>query len=156
MLDIWSSREASKKASSIANIHIAATNKSTVHDEWFGKTIIYSDRRFSYNEAQDIIDSGSGDFSKELQLLNRLAQQLRTQRFKNGSISFEREEVRFDIDEIGKPLGIHFREHGTANELIEEFDHRLLNEHDYFKTHNPTSEHIAYFLFTLLWFQLLE
>ena len=96
-------------------------NKSTVHDEWFGKTIIYSDRRFSYNEAQDIIDSGSGDFSKELQLLNRLAQQLRTQRFKNGSISFEREEVRFDIDEIGKPLGIHFREHGTANELIEEF-----------------------------------
>jgi ribonuclease R len=46
---------------------------------------------------------------------------LRSQRFKNGSISFEREEVRFDIDEIGKPLGIHFREHGTANELIEEF-----------------------------------
>ena len=92
-----------------------------LHDEWFGKTIIHSNRRFSYQQAQEVIDTEKGDLAEELKVLNKLAQQLRTQRFKNGSISFEREEVRFDIDEIGKPLGIHFREHGSANELIEEF-----------------------------------
>ncbi len=92
-----------------------------LHDEWFGKTVIHSDRRFSYEEAQQIIDSGKGDLASELSILNRLAQELRKQRFKNGSISFEREEIRFEIDNEGKPLGIRFREHDTANELIEEF-----------------------------------
>lgn len=96
-------------------------DRSGLHEEWFGKTVIHSDRRFSYQEAQEVIDSGKGDLAEELKILNKLAQQLRSDRFKNGAISFEREEVRFDIDEIGKPLSIHFREHGTANELIEEF-----------------------------------
>jgi len=96
-------------------------NQSHLQNEWFGKTVILSNRRFSYQEAQQIIDTGSGDLAEELSILNRLAQQLRKERFKNGSISFEREEVKFEIDETGKPLGIRFREHGTANELIEEF-----------------------------------
>ncbi len=96
-------------------------DKAEVLDEWFGRTVILSDRRFSYQEAQHVIDTGEGDLAEELKLLNTLAQKLRAERFRNGSISFEREEVRFDIDEIGKPLGIRFREHGTANELIEEF-----------------------------------
>jgi ribonuclease R len=94
---------------------------ANVLDEWFGKTIIFSNRRFSYNEAQEIIDKGTGDLVNELLTLNGLAQKLRKERFKQGAITFEREEVKFDIDEKGKPLGIKFREHGQANELIEEF-----------------------------------
>lgn len=90
-------------------------------DEWFGKTVIYSDRRFAYEEAQEVIDTGKGDYSEELKIMNTLAQTLRSERFKNGSISFEREEVRFDLDDFGKPLGIFFKQHGTANELVEEF-----------------------------------
>jgi ribonuclease R len=90
-------------------------------DEWFGKTVINSNRRFTYQEAQERIDTGEGDLSKELLILNDLAQRLRAERFNLGSISFEREEVKFDIDEQGKPLGIKFREHGLSNELVEEF-----------------------------------
>jgi len=96
-------------------------DKANLLDEWFGKTIINSNRRFTYQEAQERIDSGEGDLAEELLLLNDLAQKLRKQRFDQGSISFEREEVKFDIDEQGKPLGIRFREHGLSNELIEEF-----------------------------------
>jgi ribonuclease R len=92
-----------------------------VRDEWFGRTIINSDRRFSYREAQQIIDTGHGDMSSELASLDRLAQKLRGDRFKAGSINFEREEVKIDVDEKGVPVRIYAREHGTANELVEEF-----------------------------------
>ncbi|MBA7529467.1 Ribonuclease R [subsurface metagenome] len=90
-------------------------------DEWFGKTVIFSNHRFTYQEAQQRIDTGEGDFAKELLVLNYLAQKLRKERFNNGAISFEREEVKFDIDEKGKPLEIKFIEHDLSNELIEEF-----------------------------------
>ncbi|MBN1599079.1 MAG: ribonuclease R [Bacteroidales bacterium] len=96
-------------------------NDANILDEWFGKTVIYSNRRFTYQEAQTILDSGKGEFAAELLKLNELAQLLRKERFKNGAVSFEREEVKFDIDVNGKPLGIKFREHGLSNELIEEF-----------------------------------
>ncbi len=96
-------------------------SEARLKDEWFGKTVIFSNRRFTYQEAQQVIDTGSGDLSEELKILNELAQKLRKERFKHGAVSFEREEVKIDIDEKGKPLGIKFREHGTANELIEEF-----------------------------------
>ncbi len=96
-------------------------DKSDVINEWFGRTIINSDRRFSYNEAQQVIDTGEGDMKEEVLLLHRLAQQLRTKRFSAGAFAFEKVEVRFDLDENGKPLGIKFREMGTANQLIEEF-----------------------------------
>jgi ribonuclease R len=89
--------------------------------EWFGKTIIFSNRRFSYQEAQKVIDSGKGDLAEELKVLHDLAQKMRKRRFKNGAVSFEREEVKFDLDDKGKPLGVKFQVHGTANELIEEF-----------------------------------
>ena len=96
-------------------------NDAIVLDEWFGKTIINSDRRFSYQEAQKVIDTGVGDCSEELLKLNELAQKLRNERFKNGSVSFEREEVKFEIDSSGKALGIKLMEHDLSNELIEEF-----------------------------------
>ncbi len=94
---------------------------ANILDEWFGKTIIYSDRRFTYAEAQEIIDTKKGDFAEEMLQLNRLAQTLRKKRFMNGSISFERDEVKFEIDPKGKPLRILFRQHGLSNELVEEF-----------------------------------
>ncbi len=96
-------------------------DKSEVINEWFGRTIINSDKQFSYNEAQQVIDTGDGDMKEQVLLLHRLAQQLRTKRFAAGAFSFEKIEVRFDLDEAGKPLGIKFREMGTANQLIEEF-----------------------------------
>ena len=79
------------------------------------------DKRFSYNEAQQVVDTGEGDLKEQVLLLHRLAQQLRTKRFASGAFAFEKIEVRFDLDEAGKPLGIKFREMGTANQLIEEF-----------------------------------
>lgn len=96
-------------------------DKSEVINEWFGRTIINSDKRFSYGEAQKVIDTGDGEMKEMVTLLHRLAQQLRTKRFSSGAFAFEKVEVRFELDEAGKPLGIKFREMGTANQLIEEF-----------------------------------
>ncbi len=95
--------------------------KSEVLNEWFGKTIINSDYRFSYNEAQEVIDTGNGTMKEQVLLLHKLARQLRTKRFSAGAFAFEKIEVQFDLDDDGKPLGIRFREMGTANQLIEEF-----------------------------------
>ncbi len=96
-------------------------DKSEVINEWFGRTIINSDKRFSYNEAQQVIDNEAGDMKEQVLVLNKLAQQLRTKRFASGAFAFEKIEVKFDLDETGKPLGIKFREMGTANQLVEEF-----------------------------------
>lgn len=96
-------------------------NDANLLDEWFGRTVIYSDRRFTYREAQDRIDSKEGDLAEELLIMNDLAQKLRKERYNKGAISFDRDEVKFDIDEDGKPLGIKFSEHGLSNELVEEF-----------------------------------
>ena len=90
-------------------------------EEWFGRTVIHSDRRFTYAEAQEIIETGRGDYAEEVLTLNRLAQALRKERFKNGAISFDREEVKFRLDENGKPLGVYFKEQKESNQMIEEF-----------------------------------
>ncbi len=85
------------------------------------RTAINSDRRFTYEEAQNIIESLEGDFADEILKLNELAQILRSKRFAKGAIAFDRVEVRFDIDEKGKPLSVFFKEAKEANKLIEEF-----------------------------------
>ncbi len=90
-------------------------------DEWFGRTVIHSDRRFTYAEAQEIIETGRGDYAEEVLTLNRLAQELRRQRFRNGAISFEREEMKFQLDETGRPIGVCFKEQKESNQMIEEF-----------------------------------
>ena len=95
--------------------------QAQVLGEWFGRTVIYSDRRFTYQEAQEVIETGRGDFADEILKLNGLAQTLRKERFRNGSISFEREEAKFDLDENGKPLRVYFKEMKESNQLIEEF-----------------------------------
>lgn len=92
-----------------------------VLDEWFGRTVIKSNRRFTYEEAQQIIEGAEGNYKEEILILNRLAQKLREARFKNGAIDFDRVEVKFDLDEKGKPLGVYFKQSKEANKLIEEF-----------------------------------
>ena len=96
-------------------------DNSLVLNEWFGRTIIHSDRRFAYEEAQQVIESGEGDLKEEILTLDRLAKQLREIRFKNGSIGFDRVEVKFKIDKDGKPLSVFFSESKDSNKLIEEF-----------------------------------
>lgn len=85
------------------------------------RTVIQSDSRLTYEEAQTVIETGKGDFSSEILTLNNLAKQLRERRFANGAINFERYEVKFNLDEKGKPLGVYFKESKEANHLIEEF-----------------------------------
>ena len=85
------------------------------------RTVIRSDRRFAYEDAQEVIETGKGDLVEEITTLDRLAKQLRAQRFENGSVDFDREEVRFDIDEKGHPTGVYFKVSKDANKLIEEF-----------------------------------
>ena len=96
-------------------------DKSEVHQEWFGRTIIHSDHRFTYEEAQEVIEKGEGDLKEEILTLDRLAKRLRDIRFASGSIGFDRIEVKFEIDDNGKPLSIFFKESQDANKLIEEF-----------------------------------
>lgn len=85
------------------------------------RTVIKSDRRFAYEEAQEVIETGKGDMAEEILTLDRLAKKLRARRFENGSVDFDREEVRFDIDETGHPVGVYFKVSQDANKLIEEF-----------------------------------
>lgn len=97
------------------------TPKAEVKKRHITKAVIKSNRRFTYEEAQEIIESGEGDYAEEILALNSLAVILREQRFAEGAISFERTEVRFEIDETGKPLSVYFKEQKEANKLVEEF-----------------------------------
>ncbi len=97
------------------------TKDGKVKDYWLGKTVIRSQRRFSYEEVQDIIEGEDGDLKEEILLLNSMAQSLRKARFKKGAINFSSQEVRFKLDEKGKPIGIVVKESKEAHQLIEEF-----------------------------------
>jgi ribonuclease R len=96
-------------------------DKADIINTWIGKTVIESDRRFSYEEAQQIIETGEGDYKEEVLLLDDLAKKIRARRFKKGAIDFDRYEVKFDIDEKGKPTRVFFKESKDSNKLIEEF-----------------------------------
>jgi len=90
-------------------------------NEWFGRTIIFSDRRFTYEEAQERIESGVGDFAIELKSLDDLAKKMRAVRYNNGAIDFNSEEVKFKLDEKGHPLGVMIKVMKDSNQLIEDF-----------------------------------
>lgn len=85
------------------------------------RTVTRSNRRFTYEEAQNVIETGEGDHAEEILTLDRMAKILRKNRYENGSVEFDRVEVRFDIDETGHPIGVYFKESKDANKLIEEF-----------------------------------
>lgn len=95
--------------------------KARVVNEWFGRTVIHSNRRFSYEEAQEILESGKGDFAEEIVALNELAQKLKKDRFAKGAVNFETAEVKFKLDAKGKPLAIVPKVRKDAHKLIEEF-----------------------------------
>ncbi len=97
------------------------TPKGQVKEHWLGKTIIHSDHRFSYEEVQEVIENQAGQFSDEVLLLNSIAQRLRKKRFDSGAINFSSTEVRFKLDEKGKPIGVMVKESKEAHQLIEEF-----------------------------------
>jgi len=97
------------------------TDEAEVINEWFGRTIINSDRRFTYEEAQLIIETEEGNFKEEILTLDRLAKILRANRFKKGSIAFEKMEVKFHLDEVGNPTGVFFKVSKDSNQLIEDF-----------------------------------
>jgi len=88
---------------------------------WFGKTVINSDRRFTYEEAQQVIVTGEGDYVDEVRNLNQIAQKLSKERYKHGAISFESDEVVFRLDEDGYPVQIYVKERMEAHMLIEDF-----------------------------------
>lgn len=96
-------------------------DRARVIQQWFGKTIIHSDHRLSYEQAQEIIEQRSGVLAEELELLNGLAVKMRERRFKNGAISFESAETKFKLDAHGKPIGVYTRERKEAHKLIEDF-----------------------------------
>jgi ribonuclease R len=90
-------------------------------NEWFGRTIIHSQRRFTYEEVQQTIETQVGEYADEILTLNRLAYKLRDERFAKGSINFETEEVKFKLDEKGIPLAVYHKERKDAHKLIEDF-----------------------------------
>ena len=96
-------------------------DKAEVKDSRVVHTIIKSDRRFTYEEAQHIIETGEGDYKDEMLQLDKLAKVLRENRFKAGAINFDRYEVKFEIDEKGKPVSVYFKVSKDANKLVEEF-----------------------------------
>lgn len=95
-------------------------DNAKVHKEWFGRTVINSNRRFTYEEAQEIIESQSGELAEEVLNVHKLSQVLRKQRFDNHAINFETEEVKFKLDENSKPIGVYLKVQKEANFLIEE------------------------------------
>lgn len=95
--------------------------QAEILEEWFGRTVIYSDRRFTYAEAQARIETGVGDYAEEIGVMHSLAQTMRARRFKEGAISFERAEFKFILDEKGRPLGVYTKEQKESNQLVEEF-----------------------------------
>jgi len=97
------------------------TPDAKVKSSWLGRTVIHSDHRFTYEEAQEIIEQKTGVHQPEIELLNDIAQQLRKQRFRKGAINFSSTEVRFKLDEKGKPIGIMVKESKESHQLVEEF-----------------------------------
>ncbi|MDZ4668297.1 MAG: ribonuclease R [bacterium] len=103
------------------SVVVQMNEKAEVLDTWFGKTIIHSSRRFSYEEAQVRLETKEGDLATELNILNELAKILKEKRFKKGAISFETQEVKFKLDENFKPIELFVKVRKDAHKLIEEF-----------------------------------
>ena len=97
------------------------TEKGEVKNSRIVHTVINSDRRFTYEEAQQIIETKEGDFKEEVLMLDKIAKALRDKRFSSGAINFDRYEVKFEIDDKGKPVSVYFKESKDANKLVEEF-----------------------------------
>ncbi len=96
-------------------------DEGTVHNEWYGRSLINSYRRYSYEDAQVTLDQKAGDFYKELEILNTVAKKLNRTRFDNGALQLETEEVKFKLDEKGVPIDVYVKNRGDTHKLIEEY-----------------------------------
>lgn len=96
-------------------------DKGKIFSEWYGKTVINSDRRFTYEEAQEILERRDGEYGRELGMLNKIAKNLRQERIKAGSVLLHSVEIKFKLDENGKPVEIYKKEQKEAHKLVEEF-----------------------------------
>lgn len=96
-------------------------DEAQIHSQWFGKTVIYSNRRFAYEEVQKIIETEDGDYKNEILVLDKLAKKMRAERLRKGSIVFDKAEVKFHLDEEGNPTGVYFKTQQDAHKLIEDF-----------------------------------
>ena len=94
---------------------------ANIKDWHLAHTVIKSNRRYAYEEVQEILEGKDGDYAAELRLLDKMAKKLRERRFKNGAVKFDREELHFDIDDDGKPTRCYFKKSTDATQLIEEF-----------------------------------
>ncbi|SMP04493.1 ribonuclease R [Chryseobacterium profundimaris] len=94
---------------------------ANIKKQWFGRTVIHSDRRFTYEEAQERIETKQGDLQEEINVLDKLAKIMRAERIRKGAITFDRSEVRFNLDENNEPVGVYFKISKDSNHLIEEF-----------------------------------
>ena len=92
-----------------------------IRKRWFGRTVTHSNRRFTYEEAQEVLDTGKGDFVDELKLMDTISKKLRERRFKEGSIDFNTKEVKFKLDDDGTPIGVYIKQRIDTNMLIEDF-----------------------------------
>lgn len=92
-----------------------------VHKQWFGRTVIHSDKRFSYENAQSVLDKKEGEFYKELNTLNQIAKKLLKKRYEDGAISLDSDEVKFKLNEHGVPVSVYIKKRGDTHKLIEEF-----------------------------------
>ncbi len=100
------------------------TDDAQVKNRWFGRTVIYSDKRFAYEDAQEIIEknkAGNDETAKAILQMDKMAKILRQKRMQSGALAFERSEVKFKLDEENEPTGVYFKESQDANKLIEEF-----------------------------------
>jgi ribonuclease R len=113
--------------------------KAEIISTWFGKTIIHSDQRFTYDQAQEIIEGKDHDLSKEINLLNDIARLLRANRLTKGALNVESTEVRFEIDDKGEPIGTFLKISKEAHQLIEEFM-LLANKHVAIKMGKPAKD----------------
>lgn len=96
-------------------------DQARIFKAWYGKTVINSNKRFDYDEVQNIIETGKGDYAETVLTLDKLAKKLREKRFKKGSIAFETEEVKFKLDDKGKPVDVYIKESKDAHKLVEDF-----------------------------------
>jgi len=106
--------------------------KGEIHKEWFGRTVIHSDHRFTYMEAQAVIEAGEGEYAEELRVMNTIAKIFQKDRFKKGSINFEEDEVKFELDEKGHPIRVYRKVRKDAHKMIEDWmllANRRVSEH---------------------------
>ncbi len=103
------------------SVAVKINKRGTIKGLWIGRTLIHSDRRFTYEEAQEVIETKQGDYKDEIILLDSIAKKLRAKRMKQGAIAFDREEMRFKLDEDNNPIGVYMKRSLDAHKLVEEF-----------------------------------